>query len=484
MEQSIRKLCICILFLGLSGNAFCLTVKLRTTNIPADQYALFWKDVFYVNMLDFQNNEPVRVTRMRNYVHFEVKTKSNGYFYLARKISNGETAGEYKYDPITPYYYFQSGDDVEIKIKEKNNYQYSLLFKGKGAWKYLLKNKIDSTLFYGEENNTMMDSFNFYKQDPCLYKIREVLKILQWRHSYGTIYYMMKADVLFGSAEERFHHIKEIYDKYFRRDIRLRHSFLSELDKYCASVENTDISQDILLNSPNYVDFLFQKAKIYSYAFADGREDLEKVYRYISSKYSGTIKEKLLTVLFVQPRLPLNIVGAYNPFLTSLKDKVLQGILARVKNRFFSVIVPDYAFTDEKNKPVALSDFKGKIVIVDFWFTGCGACMYQYKNVLAELERRFAADTNFLFISVSADESFSVWEKSLYEGKYTSTHGSLNLCTGRLGFSHPFLKYFGIEYFPTMILLNKNGHVVMFDNADLYDKEKLYSVISNLEKHG
>lgn len=479
IHGSIKKLCVCIVLLVLSGNACGLTVRLRTTNTAANQYALFWKDVFYVNMLDFQNSEPIMVTAKKNYVHFDVKTKSNGYFYLARKIPNGGTTGDNRYDPITPYYYFQSGDNVEIKITEKAN-QYSLEFQGKGAWKYQLKTRMDAALLNGRENRGAMDAVNFYVQDPCLYKIKDAFGQLQAKHSYDTVYHMMEANLKFGSAEERFHHIREIFDKYYKGNTDTRDSFFSELEKYCSLVEKTDIPPDILLKSPSYINFLFQKAKVYCYAFADGSDNLENVYDYICSTFCGQIKERLLTVLFLEPRLPFNVAKYYTSFSDSLKDKVLLGILDRVKNRFSSSVVPGDAFTDEKGKPVTLLDFKGKTVVVDFWFTGCGACLYQYKNVLSELERRLAADTGFVFVSVSADKSFSVWEKSLLGGGYTSLGRVINLFTGGFGFAHPFLKYFGIEYFPTMVILDQSGRVVMFDNADLYDREKLYSLLIRL----
>lgn len=472
-------MCVCIVLLVLSGNACGLTIRLSTTNTAADQYALFWKDVFYVNMLDFQNSEPVLVTTKKNYVDFEVKTKSNGYFYLARKISNGETTGDDRYDPITPYYYFQSGDDVEIKITDKNN-QYSLEFKGKGAWKYQLKTRIDAALLNGRENSGMMDSVNFYVQDPCLYKIKKALGQLQAKYSYDTVYHMMEANLKFSSAEERFHHIREIFDKYYKGKGNIRQSFFGELEKYCSLVEKTDIPPDVLLKSPKYINFLFQKTKLYCYAFGDGTDNLENVYDYICFTFCGQTKERLLTVLFLEPRLPSNVAKGYIPFSDSLKDKVLLVILDRVKNRFSSSVVPGDTFTDEKGKPVTLLDLKGKTVVVDFWFTGCGACLYQYKDVLSEVERRLAADTGFVFVSVSTDKSFSVWEKSLLGGSYTSLNGAINLYTGGFGFAHPFLKYFGIEYFPTTIVLDKSGRVVMFDNADFYEREKFYSLLIRL----
>jgi len=75
---------------------------------------------------------------------------------------------------------------------------------------------------------------------------------------------------------------------------------------------------------------------------------------------------------------------------------------------------PNFILPDNKGHNVSLSDFKGKFVFIDFWFTGCGPCKVDIpylKQILDDYK-----DRNIVFISISVDKKKSDWEKMLIEG--------------------------------------------------------------------
>src|SRR3712207_2362643 len=50
-------------------------------------------------------------------------------------------------------------------------------------------------------------------------------------------------------------------------------------------------------------------------------------------------------------------------------------------------VVPDFAFTDFAGKPRKFSEYKGKLVLIDFWATWCGPCLADLPKLKALREK-------------------------------------------------------------------------------------------------
>jgi thiol-disulfide isomerase/thioredoxin len=68
----------------------------------------------------------------------------------------------------------------------------------------------------------------------------------------------------------------------------------------------------------------------------------------------------------------------------------------------------DFEGVDIKGKKIKLSDFKGKITVVDFWATWCGPCKAEFPAYKA-LEAKYGKDVNFVSVGVYCDEK--AWKK-------------------------------------------------------------------------
>lgn len=83
---------------------------------------------------------------------------------------------------------------------------------------------------------------------------------------------------------------------------------------------------------------------------------------------------------------------------------------------------PDLTMQDVNGKPLAISNFKGKYVLVDFWASWCGPCRQENPNVVAAYNKY--KDKNFTILGVSLDKDKAAWLKAIKDDNLAWNHMS------------------------------------------------------------
>ncbi len=111
---------------------------------------------------------------------------------------------------------------------------------------------------------------------------------------------------------------------------------------------------------------------------------------------------------------------------------------------------PSFALQDLNGKMVNLSDFKGKVVILDFWATWCPPCVIEIPHFI-ELYEQYK-DQGFAMVGISLDrQGVSVVES------FAQKHGvnyPILMNDGRTDKA-----YGGITYIPTTFVIDAAGNI-------------------------
>lgn len=144
-------------------------------------------------------------------------------------------------------------------------------------------------------------------------------------------------------------------------------------------------------------------------------------------------------------------------FPNKLKDskylKLLSNQITALKKVSIGQPAPNFTLNDINNHPVRLSDFKGKIVFVDFWASWCKPCREEHPELITIYQKY--KDKNFDILSVSIDEDMTFWKDAVKLDKLAWTQVS-----DLKGLNNVALKQYGVVKIPANVLIDKSGIIL------------------------
>jgi thiol-disulfide isomerase/thioredoxin len=118
-----------------------------------------------------------------------------------------------------------------------------------------------------------------------------------------------------------------------------------------------------------------------------------------------------------------------------------------------------------EGKPFDISEYKGKVVIVDFWATWCGPCLAELPNLKKIYEKYH--DRGLEVVGISLDDDGPELGKFLKDNDlpWRVLHNSepAKAEGKKRGFSDPNAEFYGITGIPTIILIDRRGKVISLD---------------------
>lgn len=132
-------------------------------------------------------------------------------------------------------------------------------------------------------------------------------------------------------------------------------------------------------------------------------------------------------------------------------------------------MAPDFVQTDTANNPIALSSFKGKYVLVDFWASWCGPCRMENPAVVNAYNA--FKNKNFTILGVSLDQNKDKWLQAIKVDNLNWNHVS-----DLKYWQNAAAQLYRISGIPANMLIDPTGKII----ARNLRGEQLYSTLQQL----
>ncbi|WP_316794118.1 TlpA disulfide reductase family protein [Pedobacter frigoris] len=246
-------------------------------------------------------------------------------------------------------------------------------------------------------------------------------------------------------------------DLYAMNHIRTPRKAFAKKEEYVPYYNNITVENK--LKNDDVLSYLFGEKLLHLYAGYVG--DTRNTNIVDKLKLFSTDRQKGVYILFRQtpfvqsyPQYE-NLIKNFGQYFTSpsLKQRV-DDLGARLYITTAGGNAVDFSFPDQNGKVVSLSDFKGKVVVMDIWATWCAPCKAEIPH-LKKLEQELHGK-DVVFVSISTDEQKDKdkWLKMVKDMNLTG----VQLYAG--GFANKVTDFYKIATIPRFIVIDREGKLI------------------------
>ncbi len=185
---------------------------------------------------------------------------------------------------------------------------------------------------------------------------------------------------------------------------------------------------------------------------------IEKASENFIKKYPGSFVDPIAIIRILQSSE--NVVLAdklYKMMSKEVKEselsKYVNQQLALAKINPIGSQIADFSQADTSGRPVKISSFRGKYVLIDFWASWCRPCRQENPNVVTAFNKYH--QKNFTVVGVSLDQAKPAWINAIHMDGLTWTHVS-----DLKGWGNEVASLFKVTSIPQNLLIDPKGKII------------------------
>ena len=134
---------------------------------------------------------------------------------------------------------------------------------------------------------------------------------------------------------------------------------------------------------------------------------------------------------------------------------------------------PNFTMQSAEGNAISLSQFKGKVVMIDFWATWCPPCVKSIPEV-KNLWKKYK-DKGLVILGVSLDKDLQVWQTYIKNNDMTW----FQVADGKFWENDAAILY-GVESIPNVCIIDQKGNIVAKGLNPMGQSEEIEQTLSTL----
>lgn len=450
-------------------------------SFPALKYNMFSYTIF-LNFLKQTNPEKAKVFSEQYVKDLEAKggdrSLTDAYYFYLRELQDEEKAeqfgkmilekypkGSYAKDIFVRNIYkeFEKGNKMdEQKIQ---NFLAELSQYPKDYYDKMLVDEL-----YSQMLKSSIDERNWNKIDKATNTISD--KFLASRVFNTSAWRIADGDNMISEGKDL-----DFAEKLARKSLETYYDKINNLGKYEDKSDYdqtfmyyTDALGMVLYKQKKYQEAFDEQSKLINFDFIDD-SNLERYVLY-AEKVKGTdfVKNYIFNLLkekSISENLYNKLANIYKSQnistseIEKMREENKKIATKKAKQELIKLYgenlkAKDFALTNLEGKTVKLSDYRGKIVVLDFWATWCGPCREAMPHMQELVNQYKNQDVEFLFVNTLEISKPETTKKEV--SKFiTEKNYNFNVI---FDYENEVSTHYKIQGIPCEIVIDKDGYII------------------------